>query len=74
MTTMFSTVTTVRSTLARRRSAHREQLRLTRELAAYSTPREREELQAILGRHTDEEVAPVERLLRTLDATPPSLR
>ena len=63
MTTRFATVTTVRSTLARRRSARREQLKLEREIAAYSTPREREELMAILGRHTAEQIAPIERVL-----------
>jgi hypothetical protein len=66
MTTRFAAVTTVRSTLARRRSARREQLRLERELAAYSTPRERDELMAILARHTAEQIAPVERVLRNL--------
>jgi len=42
--------------------ARREQLRA--ELASYATPAERAELDAILGRHTEDEIAQLAALLR----------
>ena len=38
--------------------------RLRAELASYATPTERAELEAMLGRHTDEEVAQLAAMLR----------
>lgn len=58
-----STITTLRSTLAHRRSAHRAHTQLQRELAGYDTPSARRELDAIMARHTAEEIAPIERIL-----------
>ena len=58
-----STFTVLRARIARRHAARADQLRLERELAAYSTPTERRELIAILERHTASEVAPIEQIL-----------
>ena len=63
MSPVTSTITTLRSTLAHRRSAHRARTQLQRELAGYDTPSARRELDAILARHTAEEIAPIERIL-----------
>lgn len=52
-----------RATAARRRARLTDQRRLERELAEYRTKAERQELDAILARHTAEEVAPLERIL-----------
>lgn len=63
MSPVTTTITTLRSTLASRRSAHRARTQLQRELAGYDTPAARRELDAILARHTAEEIAPIERIL-----------
>ena len=63
MSPVTSTITTLRSTLAHRRSAHRARTQLQRDLAGYDTPSARRELDAILARHTAEEIAPIERIL-----------
>jgi hypothetical protein len=63
MSPVPTTLTTLRSTLADRRSAHRARTRLERELAGYDTPSARRELDAILARHTAEEIAPIEKIL-----------
>ena len=55
----------IRSTLNHHRylAQHREQRRLEQELAEYRSPAERQELNAMLSRHTAEEIAPLERIL-----------
>jgi hypothetical protein len=63
MSPVTTTLTTLRSTLADRRSAHRARTQLERELAGYDTPSARRELDAILARHTAEEIAPIEKIL-----------
>ena len=63
MSTIVSTANNLRSTLALRRSDRRQQLQLERELASYSSPSDRVELDAMLTRHTADEIATVERIL-----------
>jgi hypothetical protein len=63
---MSPAISTVRSTLAHRRSVRREREQLTRELAAFTTPNDRLELAAILERHTPEQAAPIQRILQRL--------
>ncbi len=58
-----SAVTTLRSTWARQRAARNEQRRLERDLAQHRSEAERQELYAILSRHTAEQAAPIERIL-----------
>jgi hypothetical protein len=57
------TISTLRSQLAERRLVRQRSRRLEAELASYSTPAERLELDAILGRHSAEEIAELESLL-----------
>ena len=54
---------TLRSTADRYRAERREQRELERELAEYRSDSERQELDAMLSRHTAEEIAPIERIL-----------
>jgi hypothetical protein len=65
---MLSTLTATAAELAARhraRSAERAQRdRLRAELASYRTPAERADLEAALARHSDDEVAELEALLR----------
>jgi hypothetical protein len=68
MRTAVLPVTTLRSSLAQRRSSRRAEQRLARELAAYDTEAARLELAAILERHSAAEVAPIERILRRQSA------
>jgi hypothetical protein len=63
MTAVRTTLTTMGEAVARRRAARTEQRRLERELAEYRSPAERHELDAILARHTAEEIAPIERIV-----------
>ena len=63
MSFIRSTVTTVRTTADRNRAGRREQRQLERELAEYRTHSERQDLYAMLSRHTAEEIAPIERIL-----------
>ena len=44
--------------------ARRARRRLAREIAAYRTPAERLELDLILGRHTETEIAEIDAILR----------
>jgi hypothetical protein len=60
---------TLRSTADRYRAQRREQRELERELAEYRTESERQDLAAILSRHTAEEIAPIERILTRLART-----
>jgi hypothetical protein len=59
----FTTVTSLRSSLAQRRVARTKRRRLAWELASYRTPAERLELDLMLGRHTAEETAEIEAIL-----------
>jgi len=57
--------TVVRAARFRARRAERAQrARLRAEIASYRSPAERAELEAMLARHTPEEVADLEALLR----------
>ncbi|MBT0772120.1 hypothetical protein KIH74_24465 [Kineosporia sp. J2-2] len=58
-----SMITNLRHQLAERRIVRQRSRRLAEELASYSTPAERQELDAILGRHTDAEIAELESVL-----------
>jgi hypothetical protein len=53
-----------RARIRARRETRAERNRLRAELANYETPAERAELEAILKRHTPEEVAELRALLR----------
>jgi hypothetical protein len=57
------TITNLRSQLAERRMVRQRTRRLGEELASYNTPAERLELDAILSRHTDEEIEELEAML-----------
>ena len=65
---MLSTLTAPAAQLAGRRRARRVERhrrdRLRAELASYRTPAERADLDAILARHTAEEIADLEAQLR----------
>jgi hypothetical protein len=63
MSPVTTTLITLRSSLADRRAAHRARTRLERELAGYDTPSARRELDAVLARHTAEQIAPIEKIL-----------
>ncbi|MFG2041101.1 hypothetical protein [Dactylosporangium sp. NPDC048998] len=54
----------LRATVAERVEARRARRRLAREIAAYQTPAERLELDLILGRHTEEQIAEIDAILR----------
>jgi hypothetical protein len=60
---------TLRSAADRYRAERREQRELERELAEYRTQSERQDLAAMLSRHTAEEIAPIERILTRLART-----
>ncbi|GAA2379463.1 hypothetical protein [Dactylosporangium salmoneum] len=45
-------------------AARRARVRLAREIGAYQTPAERLELDLMLGRHTEEEIAEIDAILR----------
>lgn len=64
---MLSMTTPVAGRLARLRDRRAERAardRLRAELASFSTPAERAELEAILERHSPEEIAQLEAMLR----------
>jgi hypothetical protein len=63
MSTYTRAISSIRNTVKENRAARHHRLRLERELAAYSSPDERRELDAILGRHTAEEARDVEAIL-----------
>ena len=63
MSAIRTTITTWRSTADRRLVERRAQRQLERELAEYRTVSERRELDAMLSRHTAEEIAPIEQIL-----------
>jgi hypothetical protein len=55
------------SRLQSRRDAHQQRQSLSRELAAFSSPSDRLELDAIIARHTAEDARLVQELLRQRD-------
>jgi hypothetical protein len=57
------TITNLRTLLAERRVVKQRNKRLEAELASYSTPAERLELDAIMSRHTAAEIAELEEML-----------
>ena len=59
----FTTITSLRSSLTRRRAAGSRRRRLAHELSCYRTPAERLELDLILGRHSAEETAEIDAIL-----------
>ncbi|MER7274221.1 hypothetical protein ABT369_07195 [Dactylosporangium sp. NPDC000244] len=63
-TAMETTTRRVRTAIAGRMQARRARRSLEREIAAYRTPAERLELDLILGRHTEEEIAEIDAILR----------
>ena len=60
--------TTVRTAARRRRAATVDRRRLARELATFTTPAERLELDLFIARHDPEETAEVDAILRRQDA------
>ena len=69
MPAIRSTITTLRSSADRYRAERREQRKLEREIAEYRTNSERQDLYAMLSRHTAAEIAPIERILNQLART-----
>ncbi len=69
MSAIRSTITTLRTTADRYRAERRELKQLEREIAEYRTDSERQDLYAMLSRHTAEEIAPIERILTQLART-----
>ena len=65
----FTTVTSLRSSLAQRRVARTRRRRLAWELASYRTPAERLELDLMLGRHSAEETAEIQAILNKQSAS-----
>ena len=63
MKSTTSTITILRDALAARRTERRERQQLERELASYSTPAERLELEAMIDRHSPEETHEVRDIL-----------
>jgi hypothetical protein len=63
MPAIRSTVTDLRATAARRRALRASHRQLERELAEYRSSAERHELDAILSRHTAEEIAHIEAII-----------
>ena len=63
MPAIRSTITTLRTAADRNRAERREQRQLERELAEYRSHSDRQDLYAMLSRHTAEEIAPIERIL-----------
>ena len=60
---MRTDLSTMHSTLLRRRQERQERRRLERELSCFDTPSGRSELEAILERHTAREIAPIQPIL-----------
>lgn len=67
MTTPKRIVASVRETLASRRAERQERQRLESELAAFVTPADRLDLEAMLDRHSPEETREVRAILARQD-------
>ena len=65
----FTTVTSLRTSVAQRRAARTKRRCLARELASYRTPAERLELDLILGRHSADETAEIDAILNQQTAS-----
>lgn len=63
MTNLTTIWTATRDDLRTRRERRAEGLRLQRDLATYSSPADRAELDAILSRHPAADVAPLEGII-----------
>lgn len=63
MQTLSTLWSASRDDLRARHALREDARRLERELAAYSSPADRAELDAILARHPDSDVAPIESIL-----------
>ncbi|HVC73238.1 MAG TPA: hypothetical protein VNC85_05645 [Mycobacteriales bacterium] len=61
---MLPTLTTSAARFRARRAERAERNRLRAELASYQTPAERADLEAMLARHTPEEIADLRARLR----------
>jgi len=72
MSSSPSAVRTVRSAIAARRRALRQQGQLSQELAAYDTSSARHDLDAVLDRYADTESAPIRQILRRQSQGPVS--
>lgn len=57
------TASTIRTQLAERRMIRQQRRQISQELDSFRTPTERAELEAILARATDEEIADLENIL-----------
>jgi len=64
----MTAISALRGTLADRRTARADRRRLERDLASFSTPEQRRELEAILRRHTPAETREVRRILDAQDS------
>ena len=62
------TISTLRTQLAERRMVRQRSKRIEEELASYNTPSQRLELEAILSRHTAEEIEELEGMLNRQSA------
>ena len=62
------TISTLRTQLAERRMVRQRNKRIEEELASYNTPSQRLELEAILSRHTAEEIEELEGMLNRQSA------
>jgi hypothetical protein len=58
------TISALRTQLAERRMIRQRSRQLREELASFNTPAQQLELDAIFGRHSDEELAELEAMLR----------
>jgi hypothetical protein len=58
-----TSISTLRAELAAKRMVRQRNKRLEAELASFATPAERQELEAILSRHTAEEIAELEAMI-----------
>ncbi|GAA3285139.1 MULTISPECIES: hypothetical protein [Dactylosporangium] len=62
---METTTRRVRTAISGRIQARRARRQLVREIGSYRTPAERLELDLILGRHTEEQIAEIDAILRS---------
>ena len=62
-----TSISTVRSVLASRRTERHARRRLSEELAAFQTPSERAELDHMLGRYSSEETREIREILNRQD-------
>jgi hypothetical protein len=62
------TISTLRTQLAERRLVRQRNRRIEEELASYNTPSQRLELEAILSRHTAEEIEELQGMLNRQSA------